>query len=389
MGCDEAVLMTGREFGGSDTWATSRALSAAIEKLGPFDLVFCGEKATDGDTGQVGPEVAAFLGLPAITYVGALSLETQAPGHGSAAAKLVGVRAERVLEEGTQLIACPCPAPAQLLQGPGRAPPSPPRRQAAGQGGPGEAPRSRRAGTVPRRGRIGRIAYPRGQDRPAQADAEDRAHRRAERGGRRCGMPTDRGAHARERPHRAGCRRGRGEGALMNEVWILAETRAGKVAPVSFELVAWARSLGDADQVRVTAVLAGPASDPEELCFHGADAVIHGPEAGLAGFSARPLAAYLAAPHRGTVTRRPPRRRDQHGPHGPALPRSRERASASRPTAPSSPSIPTRASSSRRGRPPAGTSWPPSRRCAAGPRWPPSGPARAAPSRAIPPARSA
>jgi electron transfer flavoprotein beta subunit len=106
MGCDEAVLLTGREFGGSDTWATSRALSSALRELGPFDLVFCGEKATDGDTGQVGPEVAAFLGLPAITYVGAFGLETREP----AASKLVGVRAERVLEEGTQIVSCPCPA---------------------------------------------------------------------------------------------------------------------------------------------------------------------------------------------------------------------------------------------------------------------------------------
>ncbi|HRY71970.1 MAG TPA: electron transfer flavoprotein subunit alpha/FixB family protein [Spirochaetia bacterium] len=81
----------------------------------------------------------------------------------------------------------------------------------------------------------------------------------------------------------------------MNEVWILAETKAGKVAPVSYELLSWARSLGGPDEVAVTAVLAGPASDPEELCYRGADAVIHGAEPGLAGFSARPLSAWLAS----------------------------------------------------------------------------------------------
>lgn len=81
----------------------------------------------------------------------------------------------------------------------------------------------------------------------------------------------------------------------MNEVWILAETRAGRVAPVSYELLAWARSLGGPAEVAVTALLAGPASDPEELCFRGADSVIHGAEPGLSGFSARPLSAWLAS----------------------------------------------------------------------------------------------
>jgi electron transfer flavoprotein alpha subunit len=81
----------------------------------------------------------------------------------------------------------------------------------------------------------------------------------------------------------------------MNAIWILAETKAGKVSPVSFELLAWARSLGPAEELRVTAILPGPASDPEELCFHGADAVVHAPNEELAGYSARPLARLLAA----------------------------------------------------------------------------------------------
>ena len=70
MGIDEGVLVSGKGFAGSDTWATSYALSAAIRKCGAFDLVICGERATDGDTGQVGCGVASFLGLPVITYVG-------------------------------------------------------------------------------------------------------------------------------------------------------------------------------------------------------------------------------------------------------------------------------------------------------------------------------
>jgi electron transfer flavoprotein beta subunit len=69
MGCDEAVLLSHRAFAGSDTWATSYALSRAIRKLAPYDLILCGERATDGDTGQVGPGIAAWLDIPVATYI--------------------------------------------------------------------------------------------------------------------------------------------------------------------------------------------------------------------------------------------------------------------------------------------------------------------------------
>lgn len=68
MGVDQAALVSDKAFAGSDTWATSLALAAAIKQAGPFDLILCGERATDGDTGQVGPELAAALGLPVATY---------------------------------------------------------------------------------------------------------------------------------------------------------------------------------------------------------------------------------------------------------------------------------------------------------------------------------
>lgn len=69
---DQAYLITGREFGGSDTYATSYILSQAIRyiegKEGTFDCIFCGKQAIDGDTAQVGPELAEHLGYPQITY---------------------------------------------------------------------------------------------------------------------------------------------------------------------------------------------------------------------------------------------------------------------------------------------------------------------------------
>ncbi len=69
-GCDRAVLVSGREFGGSDTYATSQILAAAINKIGigPEDVVFCGRQAIDGDTAQVGPQIAEKLGLPQVSY---------------------------------------------------------------------------------------------------------------------------------------------------------------------------------------------------------------------------------------------------------------------------------------------------------------------------------
>jgi electron transfer flavoprotein beta subunit len=72
MGCDRGVLISHKAFAGSDTWATSYVLAAAIKKLAPVDLVICGERATDGDTGQVGPGIAAFCRVPVVTYVSAL-----------------------------------------------------------------------------------------------------------------------------------------------------------------------------------------------------------------------------------------------------------------------------------------------------------------------------
>ena len=77
MGADRAVLVSGREFGGSDTFATSQSLAAAINKIGvdEDDIVFCGRQAIDGDTAQVGPQIAEKLGIPQITYAADIKVE--------------------------------------------------------------------------------------------------------------------------------------------------------------------------------------------------------------------------------------------------------------------------------------------------------------------------
>lgn len=88
MGVDKAILLTDRAFAGSDTWATATILAAAIEKIGTYDLILCGRQAIDGDTAQVGPEIAEFLGIPQITYVSQVETDGKT------------IKVKRVIEEG-------------------------------------------------------------------------------------------------------------------------------------------------------------------------------------------------------------------------------------------------------------------------------------------------
>lgn len=76
MGADEAYLLTDRAFAGSDTLATSTIIAAAIRKLGA-DVVFCGRQAIDGDTAQVGPQIAEHLDIPQITYAAAIDYNAE------------------------------------------------------------------------------------------------------------------------------------------------------------------------------------------------------------------------------------------------------------------------------------------------------------------------
>ena len=110
MGCDSCALLSDKRFGGADTWATSYTLSGAARRLGPFDVIIAGERATDGDTAQVGPALAAWLNMPALTYVSKIEEISEAPV--SAETKVSGggrIRAERLVEEGYEMIDAPVP----------------------------------------------------------------------------------------------------------------------------------------------------------------------------------------------------------------------------------------------------------------------------------------
>ena len=74
MGADKMILVTDRRLGGADTWATSSTIAAAIRKL-DYDLIITGRQAIDGDTAQVGPQIAEHLGLPVISYTANLKVE--------------------------------------------------------------------------------------------------------------------------------------------------------------------------------------------------------------------------------------------------------------------------------------------------------------------------
>jgi electron transfer flavoprotein beta subunit len=97
-GADRVVLLSDRKFAGADTQATSYTLKCAVEKLGEYDLVFCGRQAIDGDTAQVGPQVAEKLGIPQITYAESV-IELQGDD----------IVVRRAFDLGTELVKCQLP----------------------------------------------------------------------------------------------------------------------------------------------------------------------------------------------------------------------------------------------------------------------------------------
>ena len=99
LGADEAVLLSDTAFAGADTWATAYTLSAAINRLGQYDIIICGRQTLDGDTGQVGPELAEMLGIPFVAYVS--QIEEIYNGQ---------MRVQRMIDEGHEVIETPVPA---------------------------------------------------------------------------------------------------------------------------------------------------------------------------------------------------------------------------------------------------------------------------------------
>jgi len=92
MGADDAVLLSDRAFAGADTWATAFTISRAIAKIGA-DIIICGKQAIDGDTAQVGPEMAEFLDIPHIAYI--RKIEDIKPDS---------IKVQRMMDEGYDIV---------------------------------------------------------------------------------------------------------------------------------------------------------------------------------------------------------------------------------------------------------------------------------------------
>ena len=98
IGADEAVLLTDPSFSNSDTAVTAKALAKAIEKIGGYDLILCGEGSTDNYSGQVGPRLAEILNLPQVTYVRKLEISGNK------------IKAVRNMEESFEVVEAEMPA---------------------------------------------------------------------------------------------------------------------------------------------------------------------------------------------------------------------------------------------------------------------------------------
>jgi electron transfer flavoprotein beta subunit len=99
LGAEDAVLLSDSAFAGADTWATAFTLCGALRKIGHFDIVICGKQTTDGDTGQVGPEMAEMLNVPFVAYVGRIEeLLSNA------------IRVKRMVDDGYEIIESVLPA---------------------------------------------------------------------------------------------------------------------------------------------------------------------------------------------------------------------------------------------------------------------------------------
>lgn len=104
LGCDEGYLLTDPLFAGSDTWATSYALSLAIKKIAKPDLVICGMQAIDGDTAQVGPGISAHLGIPIVAFCDEV--------------RIIGkkIEAKKHIDDGYDLVECDLPCVVTMVK---------------------------------------------------------------------------------------------------------------------------------------------------------------------------------------------------------------------------------------------------------------------------------
>ncbi|MCI0439429.1 MAG: FAD-binding protein [Chloroflexi bacterium] len=269
MGADRAVHLSDRAFAGSDTLATARALSLALKRE-HFDLIICGLNSVDAETGQVGPEVAAMLGLPQVTGVRRIKFSDSCKT----------ITAERLTDEGHEVVYCPLPALITVTEG--IAPEVYPRRDAmeAAQSKPIEtlgasdlsddASIFGMAGSPTWVSEIYAVETPRERrvirDTPVEEAVRQVMGYLDERGAFDDAVKEDSEAVPR------GPRRDAGD---AGPIWVLAEILGGEVRQVTLELLGRARQLAERLDTSVEAVLIGKGVERHiaALTAYGADCV--------------------------------------------------------------------------------------------------------------------
>ncbi len=295
-GADGGYLLSGREFAGSDTLATSYALSCALRKIGP-DIIIAGRQAIDGDTAQVGPQVAEKLALPQVTYAEEI-----------VEIKDASLVIKRRLSSGTEVVECPVPAVVTVNAS---APECRPRNAKrvmkfkcalAGSeiaAAPDSGCTARRCEALSSDCRVRRCRRrPRspavGSQRVAHQGQEDRERRLPGQGGQ--------AAHGRRRGYQFTDGRTHREPyarlnrfSIMNNIFVYIEIEEGKVADVSLELLTKGRELASTLGVGLDAVVLGEklAGIEKELAKYGADTVWVADDKTFAPFRTLPHTAVL------------------------------------------------------------------------------------------------
>ena len=270
LGADRAVLVTDRALAGSDTLATARALSMVLANEEP-DLIICGRNSTDAETGQVGPEIAELMDIPHVSQVRKLDYQSDSRT----------ILAERVTDEGYQVIESELPALACVTEG--IAPEMYPNREqmAAAQEKPVEEVNcSQLSADISQFGASGsptwvqdiRLVEP---DRLAvvieEENPEAAAQQVAELLQERLAQLAAVGSESE-----SAVATSRFPDSRKKSIWVVAETFHGGLRRVTLEMLGKARQLTSFTESEVAAVLLGPpqTSFKQELAAHGADRIM-------------------------------------------------------------------------------------------------------------------
>ena len=294
LGADRAVLLSDRALAGSDTLATARALSLALAREKP-DLIVCGRNSADAETGQVGPELAELLGIPHISQV--RKLEYQGDGK--------GIVAERITDEGYQVIESPLPALVCVTEGVAAETFANREQMAAAREKPiEELSCAQLAEDLSQFGLEGsptwvadiRLVEPTRLGMMIEGESPEAAARQVAQllGERLAALPSTQG----DEPGPGG-----GKAAVRypdnreESVWVVAETAGAGLRRVTLELLGKARELAAVTHSAVETVVIG-AAGPErvaELAAYGADRVLTLDNGELGPVCSRGVAAALAA----------------------------------------------------------------------------------------------